>query len=411
MNKIRRVYQYIKDKYALLALKKYTTIAGTLVFFLIMSIVPLTFWLTLLVGKFPVDTTRLLRLPVFESVQEIFSYVQTEARNATTGASAILLITTLYSSTTLFYQMRLSGEIIYEFPRPKRGLRVRLSAFVLLLIVMLVALTLAAVLAIGTFLFASYLSSRVERLADYALLLVVAFGLTMLLNAYICPYKAPLKRFLPGALLTVAAWGVAVFGFSAYLKIGNVGKLYGALSTIIVFLLWLYVMMICFIAGVIFNSESIVAEHKQLRIKSAKYRKINSMKKTTLKSSLLVGIFTLAFCFPACGKATLPEITKPYVGEYECKSATLGEKEYLDEFSFVRLELRPDDTFTLSYASKDGKKGEETGKYAYDFEKESITFVGMGDYAIERTFPIKNGQIDVTFAIGRQTLHIRFAQK
>ncbi len=411
MNKFRRAYQYIKDKYALLALKKYTTIAGTLVFFLIMSIVPLTFWLTLIVGKIPVDTTRLLRLPVFDSVKEMLSYVQTEAKNATAGASVILLVTTLYSSTTLFYQMRLSGEIIYEFPRPKRGLRVRLSALVLLLIVMLAALALTAVLALGTFMFASYLSKGAERLADYALLIVVSFGLTILLNAYICPYKTQLKRFLPGALLTVAAWAVAVVGFSAYLKIGNVSKLYGALSVVIVFLLWLYVMMICFIAGVIFNSEKIVSEHKQQRIKSAKYRKLNSMKKTTLKSSLLVGVFTLAFCLPACGKATLPEITKPYVGEYECKSATLGEKEYLDEFSFVRLELHADDTFTLSYASKDGKKGQETGKYAYDFEKETISFLGLGDYAIERTFPLKNGQIDLTIALGKQTLHIRFAQK
>ena len=89
MNKFRRAYQYIKDKYALLALKKYTTIAGTLVFFLIMSIVPLTFWLTLIVGKIPVDTTRLLRLPVFDSVKEMLSYVQTEAKNATAGASVI----------------------------------------------------------------------------------------------------------------------------------------------------------------------------------------------------------------------------------------------------------------------------------------------------------------------------------
>ncbi len=411
MKKFRRAYRYIKEKYVLLALKKYTTIAGTLVFFLIMSIVPLTFWLTLIVGKFPVDTTRFLRLPVFDSVKEMLSYVQTEAQNATTGVSVILLITTLYSSTTLFYQMRLSGEIIYEFPRPKRGLRVRLSAFILLLIVMLAALALTAILALGTLLFANYLPSGVERFADYALLLVVAFGLTILLNAYICPYKTPIKRFLPGTLITVGAWGVAVVGFSAYLKIGNVSKLYGALSVLIVFLLWLYVMMICFIAGVIFNSEKIVSEHKQLRIKSAKYRKISTMKKTTLKSSVLVGIITLAFCLPACGKATLPEITKPYVGEYECTSATLGEKEYLDEFSFVKLELRPDDTFTLSYASKDGKKGTETGKYKYDFEKETICFVGMGDYAIERAFPLKNGQIDLTIAFGKQTLHIRFAQK
>ena len=35
-------------------------------------------------------------------------------------------------------------------------------------------------------------------------------------------------------------------------------RLYGALSAIIIFLLWLYILMICFIIGVIFNSERVL---------------------------------------------------------------------------------------------------------------------------------------------------------
>lgn len=41
------------------------------------------------------------------------------------------------------------------------------------------------------------------------------------------------------------------------------GKLYGALSAIIVFMLWLYVLMICFVVGVIFNSEKISARESK----------------------------------------------------------------------------------------------------------------------------------------------------
>ena len=259
MERIRTAYRYLKSKYDLLSLKKYTTIAGTLVFFLIMSIVPLAFWLTLLIGRLPIDTDRILSLPVFDSVKAILTKVREEADNATSGASVLLLVTTLYSSTNLFYQMRRSGELIYDYHPEKRGLMLRLGALVLLFIVMLTAVLFALTFAVGSFLFSRVLSKKMELAADYILLAAVSFFLVLLLNMYICPFKAKAKLFLSGTWLTVVFWMVAVVGFSVYLKISNMDKLYGALSALIVFLLWLYVLMICFMMGVIFNSEKVLA--------------------------------------------------------------------------------------------------------------------------------------------------------
>lgn len=270
MNKARKVYEFLRGKYALLALKKYTTIAGTLVFFLIMSIMPLAFWLTLIIGRLPVDIERILQLSVFSSVKGVFDYVQQEALNATTGASVVLIFTTLYSATNLFYQIRRSGEIIYDYKKEETGLRLRLGALLLLIIVMAASVAFLLVFAVGSFLFSRLLSHTWEKIADYALLVLLAFVLVLLLNMYICPYKEKIHSFLGGTVVTVAAWSVAVIGFSVYLKISNLSRLYGALSTIIVFLLWLYILMICFIAGVIFNSEKILAKRTKRRGKGKK---------------------------------------------------------------------------------------------------------------------------------------------
>ncbi len=272
VKRITKAYGYIRDKYRVLTRKKYTTIAGTLVFFFIMSIVPLAFWLTLLIGKLPIQVERVLQLPVFSSVSNIFSYVQREAQNATASVSVVLLISTLYSSTNLFYQMRRSGELIYDYRRLRSGVRVRASALALTLIILLIFLLFLAVFALGSYLFSRYFSLFWERFADYTLLLVLAFALVWLLNMYICPYKTAMRRFLPGTLVTLSAWVVAVIGFSVYLKITNVDKLYGALTTLIVFLLWLYVLMICFIVGVIVNSENIHAERKAIARKRREER-------------------------------------------------------------------------------------------------------------------------------------------
>lgn len=263
MEKLRGLYRYLREKYNLLSLKKYTTIAGTLVFFLIMSIVPLSFWLTLLIGRLPINTDQVLSLPVFDSVKDMLFYVQKEAANATTGASVILIFTTLYSSTNLFYQMRRSGELIYDYHREKEGLRLRLGALALLIIVMATVVVFLLMFALGGFLFSRVVSKVWERIVDYLLLTAVAFLLVLLLNAYLCPFRAKWSSFLFGTMVTVVLWAVAIVGFSVYLKISNVGRLYGALSTLIVFLLWLYVLMIGFIVGVILNSEKVLQQDKK----------------------------------------------------------------------------------------------------------------------------------------------------
>ena len=263
MKKIKNAALYVKSKYDLLAAKKYTTLAGTLVFFLIMSVMPLAFWVSLLFGRFEVGVEGVLRMNVFDSVKSIIDYIRAEAKNATMGASVFLAASTLYSATNLFYQMRKSGEIIYEYKR-KSGFRARLSAFVLLFITMaFVALSLA-IFAVGSFLSAWFFSGVAETIVNYLLLGGISFALVFLLNAYVCPYRMPMKSFLPGTVITVIAWAASLLGFAIYLQIGNVGQLYGALSAVIVFLLWLYILMICFVSGVILNSERILAERKLL---------------------------------------------------------------------------------------------------------------------------------------------------
>jgi uncharacterized BrkB/YihY/UPF0761 family membrane protein len=140
-----------------------------------MSIVPLSFWLTLIIGRLPVDTERILTLPIFKSVEKVLVYIRQEAKNATAGASIVLIVTTLYSSSNLFYQIRRSGEIIYDYQKERKGLRVRFGALILLIIVIASAVAFLLLFALGSFLFAKILSSAWERLVEYCLLSGVAF--------------------------------------------------------------------------------------------------------------------------------------------------------------------------------------------------------------------------------------------
>ena len=261
MNKWKRAWRFVYGKYELLAAKKYTTVAGTMVFFLIMSLVPMSFWIVLVFGELFAGAERVLSLPVFETVKDVLAFIRSEAKNAASGASVFLLVTSLYSATTLFYQMRKSGEIVYEFSHIKRGVKTRLGAVLVLFIILALLLVALLLFTVGSIVLSRLFTGLWESVAEYVLLAILAFLLAFFLNIYVCPYRVPLHLFLPSSAITVGAWAVALVGFTIYLKWSNMERLYGALTAIIVFLLWLYALMICFIVGVILNSEKILAEH------------------------------------------------------------------------------------------------------------------------------------------------------
>ena len=260
---IADAFRRAADAFAYLSSKKYTTLAGTMTFFLILSVVPFLFWLTFLFGRLEIDFDRILDLEIFAEFKDILHYLREQAQSAQAGASVILLATTLYSSTNLFYHMRRSGEIIYDVTRKKAALIVRLSAVALIFIVMLLLFVGISLFLLGTALLPRILPSFAAQFAVYVLFGCVVFALLLLLNLYICPYRVRVGDVLWGSLLTLLLGGIASFGFSIYVRFSSIGKLYGAAVFLILFLLWLYVLMTCFVIGVIFNCYLLERDKKQ----------------------------------------------------------------------------------------------------------------------------------------------------
>lgn len=133
------------------------------------------------------------------------------------------------------------------------------------------------------------------------------------------------------------------------------------------------------------------------------------MKKIFLKTPAVAGILSLLLLLPAVKHSPLTDITKPYLGEYECKQARLGETDYLQLFSYIKLELKKDGNYTLHYKEKAGKKKTVNGKYRYDAEKKALIFKEEG--GVEREFALTKGQLSVLVPLGEKTLFLIFEQK
>lgn len=257
MEKVVSIFAAIKNKVAatikFYSDRKFSTIAGTLVYFLLMSIAPFTLWLTLVFGN--VDVERFFSLELFESVSPVLRYMKQSAESAVSGAGIIFLLTTLYSSTNFFYHLRRSGEIIYGTRRVKGGIKLRIVSLLLMLAtIVLVALT-AAISVLGTNLLNLIFPNLVSEIISLVFIAALAFFVVIILNLFACPYKLKISEVLTGSLLTTVLWLVFAVGFGVYANFANPERLYGKIAALIIFLLWCYVMMSCFVIGMIKNGS------------------------------------------------------------------------------------------------------------------------------------------------------------
>ena len=233
--------------------KRFSTIAGTLVYFLLMSIAPFILWLTIVFGNVNLD--GILANEIFGSVAPVLRYLKSNAQNAAVGAGAIFLATSLYSSTNFFYHIRRSGEIIYECPEVERGIRLRIISLLLIVVTIIMVAAIGTVTVFGNNFLSLYMPSAISEIISILSISALALGVAIVLNTFACPYKNRLTDILPGSLLTAMLWMILFVAFGVYTKFSSPEKLYGKVASVIVFLVWCYVLMCCLVIGMVNNGK------------------------------------------------------------------------------------------------------------------------------------------------------------
>ena len=218
-----------------------------------MSIAPFILWLTVVFGNVNLD--GILANEIFGSVAPVLRYLKANAQHAAEGAGAIFLATSLYSSTNFFYHIRRSGEIIYECQKVERGLRLRIKSLFLIVVTIIMVALIGAVTVFGSNLLSLYMPSFISQIISVLSIAVLALGVAIVLNTFACPYKNNLTDILPGSLLTAMLWMALFVAFGVYTKFSSPEKLYGQVASVIVFLVWCYVMMCCLVIGMVNNGK------------------------------------------------------------------------------------------------------------------------------------------------------------
>lgn len=247
--------------------KRFSTLAGTLVYFLLMSVTPFLFWLALVAGD--VDLSGFTGSSAFTAAAPIIEYLQTSAKGATGGAGIILILTSLWSSTNFFYHLRRSGEIIYDNRQIKNGLSLRFSSLLAVFASIIFIVVAAAVPFLGLGALQNIMPAWVAQIISLTFTVMAAFFVAYFLNVFACPYRLDFEEAAGGVVLTVLLWIVFAAGFSVYMRVADPQKLYGAVAAVIVFLLWCYLMVNSLVIGIIYNGKA-----RGFRVETARLQKL-----------------------------------------------------------------------------------------------------------------------------------------
>lgn len=230
-----------------------TFMAGSLAFYAFLSLIPLfilSFVAASVLGgeAFAQQITGLFESTLTESARELLADVLTDS-SGQTGASALGVVTLLWSALKLFRGLDIAFDAVYGVRDPKPILeQLRDAAVVLAGVGLAVA---AVVFTAGALTLVPYVP-YVGRLSP--LLLVVGLSMTFFPLYYFVPdVDISALEALPGAVLAALGWTVTEFAFQFYVAYAGRYTAYGVVGGVLLVLIWLYYSCLVLLLGAVVN--------------------------------------------------------------------------------------------------------------------------------------------------------------
>ena len=134
-----------------------------------------------------------------------------------------------------------------------------------------------------------------------------------------------------------------------------------------------------------------------------------------MKKYLKVLLFLIPLCLVilcSCKPiqdSSIKSITRPYVAQYECIEAKLGETNLLDDYEYVRIILLDNSDMELNYKQKNRGVHSANGKYSFDEETHEITAeIGILGYTFKEKTIIENGEFLIKKTVRNRELVMKF---
>jgi len=256
-------------------------------FFIIISFFPFIMLLLSIVPYFSISESNTLEFftQIFPSaVGSMIVSVITDIYDTSTSGTLISVtaLTTLWSAGKGFLAIMKGLNSVYDIKETRPSLFLRAISTLYTLIFAIMVIVTIILFVFGNSLFI-WIEQRFPVLRDMALVIIslrTIVGLIILLIFFLLIYivipnrKTKLMNELPGAMVCAGGWMGFSYAFSYYIdNYSNYASMYGSLTAIVLFMLWLYFCMYILFIGaevnLIFENKAFLKKIKQLYQKTS----------------------------------------------------------------------------------------------------------------------------------------------
>lgn len=264
---IKRIKRYILDIYELIRKPYMTTLPGNLAFFFVLSLIPLITILIYILSFFNISLDLLVDLiekfVPLEVSEILVSFISGKGFDTSVGVFNIVAIITASNG---MYAITSASDILYNASETQE-LPKRIKSFVLLFVIVMLFVFLLVVPIFGNQILSLIQSNNfLSYLMDEIILTfnIIKWPLSFLIiyfNIKLIYTIAPSVRIKSehtsiGAFFTTTLWIIVTFIFSYYLKyFARYDILYGNLSSIIILMMWMYLLAYVFVLGMLINAD------------------------------------------------------------------------------------------------------------------------------------------------------------
>jgi membrane protein len=256
--------EFVKELWGEIKEDNLTNSAAALSYYLFLSIFPAAIFLLSLLPYLPIPNLQqallgLLHQAMPEKSASLFENIVLDVTSKRQGGLLTFgILFTLWSASNGIYALMQQLNITYDVKESRPFWKVRGTAIVLLfMFVVLVVGAFALVVFGGVIqdLLAKFLGRGTALLAFFAVVRWAIIAFSLLVGFAIVYYFGPVVeqrfRFVsPGSVIGAALLVLISLGFRFYIaNFSNYGATYGSLGTVIIMMLWLYIMGLIALIG------------------------------------------------------------------------------------------------------------------------------------------------------------------
>jgi membrane protein len=257
-------------------------------FFIMISFFPFIMLLLSIIQFFPIERDGMLKLfaelfptAINTLIESIINEIYETA--ASTTLISITIVTALWTAGKGFLAVMKGLNSVFEINETRHGLLLRAIAalYTLIFAVMIIATMVLFVFGNRLYYWTQKKIPVLTRTAFLIISLRTILGLLILISFFLIIYifvpnrKTKLLHQLPGAMLCGAGWMGFSYAFSYYIdNFSNYSAMYGSLTAVVLFMLWLYFCMYLLFLGAEFNLffENKTFIHKVKLLYAKQYR-------------------------------------------------------------------------------------------------------------------------------------------